>query len=874
MDYRRFELITCEPFNGNDIAVFCREDLGDESQRVRIDVPDFEPYFYIWAGETERARELMDEGWTVDDEPAISDVREGFHSRLTEHDLTKVVLNKPGQTREAREQWESPPDSPIESWESDINYTMRFRVDTDIKSVFRIPSCMMKKKATNRWEVSWSAFEPLEEEDAEIPPRNFYFDIEVGGEDQTMPEDDDLNPISCITAFDSYSERMITWVWRDDLDQDTIHRQYKYRENSSYVGDEEVILEQLQQVYNERAEEISEHHPEDARHMIQQWVADLLFEKETERWWEIVESVEWSGEDIHSWVWDVEDRLEAEIPDEEPEWCYDWQVRTWNSERKMLGNFFSHFKTQGYDVLSGWYSDKYDVPYLVERADDLGLDPSMWSEMGNVDSGLPLDSWGQAKVSGTFMNDLERRYDNVVGPQSSALESVAKEEELMEWEQESGSIQALWDEDPRKMIEYNGNDVVATQLIDDKAGITDFFFQKMYMTGCRVEEIEQDSNVITYYLMFEGSSEDILPRARVRTHKEFGGGRVILPETQGIISPIAVLDLSKIYPSIMITLGLSYENVTGVDPILFRDEMQLEDKIPEKAWDSAPDSVCSMGTVIGQSESNNKVKLDIEWSFEHGDVISPLSLGKDGRKEIWDYLWDMDENGSLRKSLDWEFVEPDRQLWLEDYFPDDHTIDRDHEGTRLPNGVRINQDQEGLVTQTLLEMFELRFSIEDIIETLDQSADDYKERYDRLMQKRQNYKDQINAVFGYAGYKKSPLFRPEIAMTTTFVGRNILKMCEIVAEELGHKVRYGDTDSIMVELQDDIYDPDENLGACVYEGHRVGELVNARMDDFAENFCNIGRDDHMFELEFEKLYSTMFIGNKKKRYAGLKTVTE
>ena len=872
MNYRTFELITCEPWGAGNIAVFCRERTeGDgHNPRRRIDVLDFDPYFYIHESQEDKAREMMEDEIQVKEEQAIIDVRGGFRSRLTGHDLVKIVMSKPGQTPILRDEFDSPDDTDIESWESDINFTMRFRVDTDIKGVFRIPECMLKGDGY-RLNTSWTAFEPVHDDDPEIPVRNMYFDIEVGGYEQTTPEDDDLNPISCVTVYDNYEDELITWIWRDDFEDTESEITWSWDPDESYVPPRSRVLEVLGRKYREYAESIADLGNGMERDQLKYWVGSELMGVEFEIWMDLWEGVveEQDLQDGHEIVWELEDRLDEEMSrPQDPEMEYDWTIRRWESERKMLGNFFSHWTDRRYDLMSGWYSDKYDVPYLVERAEELGIDPSMWSEMGEVDSGLPVDSWGQANVGGAFMNDLERRYDNIVGPQSSALDHVAAvEEEIMSWEQESGSIQDLWNDDPMRMMEYNANDVIATMKVDEKAGVTDFFLEKMYMTGCRVEEIEQDSNVITYYLMFEAHDDEIIPRAKVRTHKKFGGGRVLLPEKQGVMGPIGVLDLSKIYPSIMITLGLSYENVTGVDPIKFGESLELKDKIPDIEKSVNDD----LFQVVEKKEGDPD---EIIWDFQEGDVVSPLALGKKGRKEIWDLLWDMQPDGSLERRIDWEFIEPEDQYDWSHVLPDDHTIDREHEGTRLPNGVRVDQDHDGIITRTLKKMFKLRYKFGDAAEALDPSRDDYKEVYDRLMQKRQNMKDQINAVFGYAGYKKSPLFRPEIAMTTTFVGRNILKMCEEVAIDLGHVVRYGDTDSIMVELQGDIYDPQENLDACVYEGHRVGELVNAKMDDFAENFCNIGRDDHRFELEFEKLYSTMFIGDKKKRYAGLKTVTE
>jgi DNA polymerase elongation subunit (family B) len=786
-----YEIITCEPWGGDNIAIIARDRERDE--RVRLDVTDFDPYFFVHASQTDRAEEMMENGKEANGEPAIANVIEGDWQSVGDYPLTKIVLHKPGQTPTVREWFDSPDGCQVESWESDINYTMRFRIDTDIKDVFEVEWTKEKIK-DGHYEISWTAVTPRPDKDPKFLARNFYFDIEVGGENQAMPEDDDLNPVVCITALDGKTEEMYTWVWRDDLEQ------------------------------------------EDRRD-----------------------------------VWYHSD-LDDMIP---------WEIRRFQSETQMIANFFDFYQNEGFDLLSGWYSDKYDVPYVINRARELDLNPEAWSEMGSVNDGLPQDSWGQANVKGAFMNDLERRYDQISDADQSGLEYVAgEEEEIMSWPQESSNIQGVWQNDLETLLEYNANDVVATWKVDETAGVTRFFLEKMYMTGCRVEEIEQDSNVITYYHLFEADNDEIIPRGKTRTHKDFGGGRVVSPDIQGIVGPVAVLDLSKIYPSIMISLGLSYENAKGIDPVLLGESLTLNDTIPATVWEDVPEPLKDRGEITNTTEDSGTKKHDIGWNFQSGDVVSPLALGKQARKEIWDDLYEMQTDGTLKTPTEWRFLEPGEQHEYEDWLPHDHEIDEAYEGTRLPNGVRIDQDNDGLTTRCLENMFELRWTYGDQRAALDPDAPDYKEKYDRLSRKRQNAKDQINAVFGYTGYKKSPLFKPEIAMTTTFVGRYIIKLCQVIAEDMGHDVIYGDTDSIMVDLKADMidsvdeFDWHENPRECIYESERLGQYINHKMDDFAENFCDIGRDDHMFELEFEKLYYNMFLGDKKKRYAGARCYSE
>lgn len=721
---RTFEFIHAEPHGDNNILLIAREGHDgpdEESQKVELLVDDFEPYFFVRVEDEDKARGLRS---VVRVEGGQDDFKK-FES-IEGDEICKVVLEHPGATRSARNKF-------TKTWESDIPYTMRFRIDVGLKSVFQVQSDMLRDAAgENRYRVSTFAIDPLDEE-PEIAKRNFYFDIEVGGDEYKGPFDDDLAPITCITAWDNYEEKLISWVWRHDFEVETEEDTYYDETSDKIVG---------------------------------------------------------------------------------------WEKRRYDSEMKLLSNFFEHFVETQYDVISSWYGDKYDIPYVINRARELGLEPESWSPMGIVQDGS--GEWEQAKIAGIFMNDLERRYDNIEGGKSSALDYVAEKEVGFYWEQESSNIQEIWENDPERMLEYNANDVIATKAVDIEAGVTEFFFEKMYRTGTRVEEVEKASKVIDYYHMFEAEASEKLPQKGQYDAADFGGAVVFEPEMEGVEGPVAVLDLSKIYPSIMITLNLAYEKFCGRDLVQVNEPVEIPD-----------------------GENHH--------SFTEDQIIDPGDLGKAGRMNLWDRLYDLQNDGNLEKTIDWEFVR------------DEGSQVGDHDGERLPNGVRMDFREDGLTVRVLREMFNLRYYYEDQRQALDQDDPNYQEKWDRLTKKRQVMKDTINAVYGVMGYHKFRLFRPEIAETVTFVGRNLLEMCRRVTEErLGHEVVYGDTDSIMVLLEG--YDYEEDKEAVIEEGKRVGEAVNDAMDEFARNFCGV--EDHMYELEFEKLYRHMFQGDKKKRYAG------
>ena len=117
------------------------------------------------------------------------------------------------------------------------------------------------------------------------------------------------------------------------------------------------------------------------------------------------------------------------------------------------------------------------------------------------------------------------------------------------------------------------------------------------------------------------------------------------------------------------------------------------------------------------------------------------------------------------------------------------------------------------------------------------------------------YKVSMNSVYGFTGASRGMLPCVPIAATVTCEGRHMIEQTkELVEREFpGSKVRYGDTDSVMVEFD------------C---GGRVGQEAldySWKLGEQAAELCN-----HMFKkpknLELEKVYWP-YILYSKKRYA-------
>ncbi|KYF93409.1 DNA polymerase II [Sorangium cellulosum] len=125
----------------------------------------------------------------------------------------------------------------------------------------------------------------------------------------------------------------------------------------------------------------------------------------------------------------------------------------------------------------------------------------------------------------------------------------------------------------------------------------------------------------------------------------------------------------------------------------------------------------------------------------------------------------------------------------------------------------------------------------------------------------------MNSLFGVLGSPASRLFSPAVANAITSAGQHVIRLTAEAVRRAGHRVLYGDTDSLFV----DIGEPDAARAAA-----RAEELREAVSASVAAEIARTFGCESRLELEFEKVYARFLLPElrgaaqgSKKRYAGL-----
>ena len=172
---------------------------------------------------------------------------------------------------------------------------------------------------------------------------------------------------------------------------------------------------------------------------------------------------------------------------------------------------------------------------------------------------------------------------------------------------------------------------------------------------------------------------------------------------------------------------------------------------------------------------------------------------------------------------------------------------------RTPSGAAFRADQPGILPDLVARLWDERAQAR-------ASGDAVGAQATKIL---------MNSLFGVLGASACRLFSPAVANAITTAGQHVIRLAAAAVEEAGHRVIYGDTDSLFV----DAGEPDAASAAKRAESLR--ETIGSRVADALRAEFGVRS---WLELEFEKVYARFWMPEvrggatgSKKRYAGLVT---
>ena len=167
--------------------------------------------------------------------------------------------------------------------------------------------------------------------------------------------------------------------------------------------------------------------------------------------------------------------------------------------------------------------------------------------------------------------------------------------------------------------------------------------------------------------------------------------------------------------------------------------------------------------------------------------------------------------------------------------------------------ITYDNTTRGIVPKLLDELVDIRDRLKQIIkETTD------PEEKVILKKKERALKFLVNSTYGVFGFKKFRLYDRNMASIVTYVARRHIEWNKTIAEKMGGKVVYGDTDSVMINFGKDA----KNIQSLAKELERK---LNDSFDDFFKLLG--GKGQHYFKTKIDDIFERVLFIGIKKRYA-------
>lgn len=260
-------------------------------------------------------------------------------------------------------------------------------------------------------------------------------------------------------------------------------------------------------------------------------------------------------------------------------------------EANLLDRFLEYYGFNMPDVITGWNTKFFDIPYLVNRINKI-MDAKDVKRMS---------PWGRVNPRTTKIMGNDNKFYELVGVQQLDFMDVFKKfgysygqlasyrldhvafvvlgENKLDYS-EHGNLYTLYKEDHQKFIDYNIRDVELVQRMMEKTGLMQLTMTIAYKGGVNFEDAFGTTAIWDSFIYRILNKQKVaVPPKVMKPKSSYPGGYVKEPHV-GAHDWVTSFDLNSLYPNIIIQWNMSPETVVdGIVPDISVESM-LEGNAP------------------------------------------------------------------------------------------------------------------------------------------------------------------------------------------------------------------------------------------------------------------------------------------------------
>ena len=514
-------------------------------------------------------------------------------------------------------------------------------------------------------------------------------------------------------------------------------------------------------------------------------------------------------------------------------------------EEDMIGTFLDII--QDADILSGWNSEGFDIPYTVGRIvralsrDDLRR-LCLWNQMPKERT---FERFGAENITFDLIGRVHMDYMQLYRKytyeerHSYSLDSIAEYELGEHKTPYEGTLDQLYNRDFPRFIEYNRQDTMLIAKFDKKLRFLDL-----------ANELAHDNTVLLATTMGAVAVTEqaiindahqrgmVVPNRKGRDDKEqtqAAGAYVAYPK-RGMHRDIGAIDINSLYPSAIRALNMGPETIIGqLRPIM--TDLYIEKKMQENGGNFADAWEGLFGSLEYTSVMAGEIGTEITIDWEDGSETVHSA------KQVWDIVFNSNRPWTLSA-----------------------------------NGTIFKYDKKGIIPALLERWYAER---KDMQKKLKEAETDEDRAY---WDKRQLVKKiNLNSLYGALLNPGCRFFDKRIGQSTTLTGRGIAHHMDSHVNEaitgqydhVGDAVIYGDTDSVYFTawpmVKDDVeagrMEWNRDIAIQLYD--TIADSVNESFPSFMERAFHCPREMGAIIKGGRELVASKGLFIKKKRYAVL-----
>jgi len=482
-------------------------------------------------------------------------------------------------------------------------------------------------------------------------------------------------------------------------------------------------------------------------------------------------------------------------------------VMLFEKEKDMLDAFLTLIEEA--DILSGWNSEGYDIPYTVGRIQKVlsSDDTRRLCFWGEKPKKRTFEKYGREQISydliGRVHLDLLELYRKYTYEErhSYRLDAIGDHELGEKKTVYEGSLDALYNNDFGLFIEYNRQDTALLAKLEKKLKFIELANEIAHQNTVLLQTTMGAVAVTEQAIVNEAHRRGMIVPGRTKRaegESTAAAGAYVATPKKGLHDWIGSIDINSLYPSVIRALNMGPESIVGqIRPVITSAEINRA-KHQKKSFAAA-------------------------WDNQFGS---------------WEYQAVMKQDKATEIIVDWEDGTSVKMSAAQLY---DVIFDGNNQWMLSANGTIFTYEYEAIIPGLLKRWYAERKEMQ---KKMRDCGDNEIER--EFWDKRQLVKKiNLNSLYGAILNPGCRFFDMRIGQSVTLTGRCITKhmaskVNEIIAGTYDHKgqsIIYGDTDSVYFSAYKTL-EKEINEGLIPWKKDDIVNLYDKIADEVNSSFTS------------------------------------